>query len=831
MLLRTAIVLALVLSGICPCASAAEGIDFDSEVRPILSDNCFACHGPDGNSREADLRLDTREGLFGDEGDDGTVVPGDPEESELIRRISSDDPDEIMPPPESHLTLRADQIETLKKWVEEGASWQQHWAFVRPESPELPAVRQAAWPKNAIDHFVLARLERESLTPSPEADRERLLRRVSLDLTGLPPTLDEIDAFLSDKRPGAYERVVDRLLASPAYGERMAWPWLDAARYADSNGYQDDRERTMWPWRDWVVGAMNDNMSFDQFTIEQLAGDMLPDSTDKQQLATGFCRNHMINGEGGRIHEENRVEYIFDQIETVGTIWLGLTMNCSRCHDHKFDPFSQEDYYKFFAIFNQTPVTGRGRNPQTPPVLEIVTDKQKTRLAVLDAKLPELREELTEFEKDFFPRSKDQNIGDTDKVRKQSDYIRSVLNLPVQRRDAGHLRGLVKTFEKEFPDYVTAVGKLRAPLQERETLYSAIPRVMVMGEREKPRQTFILTKGLYNQRGDEVQAGLPSALPAVPEDAAKNRLTMARWLVDAQHPLTARVTVNRYWQLFFGTGLVKTSENLGSQGEQPSHPKLLDFLATQFQESGWDVKALHRMIVTSATYRQSAVSAAELRERDPDNRLLARGPRHRIPSWMMRDQALAVSGLLTRRMGGPPVKPYQPAGLWTEATFGRKVYRKDSGENLYRRSLYTFWRRIIGPTMFFDTAKRQTCVVRTARTNSPLHTLVTLNDITYVEAARMLAQRVIQDAEATPAARLTMAFRLATSRRPSEEELGVLVRRAESLMQHFAADEKAAKDLVNVGDAARDEEIGLAEHAAYSSVCLAILNLDETLNK
>ncbi|REK24913.1 MAG: DUF1549 domain-containing protein [Planctomycetota bacterium] len=821
-----------ILAGLLPGGRLdADDIRFDVDVRPILSDSCYNCHGPDEASREADLRLDTHEGLLGADGEGGVVTPGDPDDSELIRRVTSVDEDEQMPPPDAHRKLSAAEITTLVRWVEAGAPWQRHWAFIPPQKPSPPSVTLRDWPENPIDHFVLARLEQAGLAPSEEADRERLLRRVTLDLTGLPPTLAEIDAFLEDKSPGAYERVVDRLLDSAAYGERMAWPWLDAARYADTNGYQDDRERTMWPWRDWVVKALNANMPYDQFTVEQVAGDLLPEATDEQRLATAFCRNHMINGEGGRIHEENRVEYIFDQIETVGTVWLGLTMNCARCHDHKFDPISQREYYQFFAYFNQTPVTGRGRDPQTPPVLEIITPEQAEQRTELTAEIEPARVALAAFEQTFFAPEDGQKLSDTPKVAKHSDYIKAVLNKPVVDRDAGHLRGLVKTFEKIAPEYAAEVQKLHAPLAAREKLQSNIPRVMIMQDRGEPRSTFVLTRGLYNQRTDEVTAALPSAMPGVDASAPANRLTVARWLIDEQNPLTARVTVNRYWQLFFGNALVKTSENLGSQGTRPTHPALLDYLARRFMESDWNVKQLHRLIVTSATYRQSAATRPELQQRDAENRLYGRGPRFRMPSWMMRDQALAASGLLVRTMGGPPVKPYQPPGLWTEATFGRKVYRKDSGDNLYRRSLYTYWRRIIGPTMFFDTAKRQTCVVRPSRTNSPLHTLVTLNDTTFVEAARVLAQRVMQEAERAPDARLTRAFRLVTSRRPEPEELAVLTSRLTELQRHFAAHAEAATKLVSVGDSPRDETLDVAEHAAYSSVCLAILNLDEALNK
>src|SRR5262245_27709346 len=646
--------------------SAAEPVNFGRDVLPILSDNCFRCHGPDANARKAKLRLDTQDGAL--RKDSPIIVAGKSADSELVRRVSSSDASEVMPPPKSNRKLTATQIETLKRWIDEGAKWGRHWAFDPPRRPTLPAVRDRRWPRNGLDRFILARLEAEGLTPSAEAPKETLLRRVTLDLTGLPPTPAEVDAFLADAAPGAYERVVDRLLASPHYGERMVWEWLDAARYADSNGYQGDGERTMWPWRDWAVDALNRNLPFDQFTVWQLAGDLLPGSTPEQKLATAFCRNHPINGEGGRIAEENRIDYVMDMTETTGTVWLGLTFNCCRCHDHKFDTLTQRDYYSLFAFFNQTPVNGGGGDPRTPPVLEFKT--------------------------------------------------------------------------KDVPPQVV--------------------KVMVMQDMPKPRDTFLLTRGSYEKPAAKVHAAVPAALPALTnvKPQAANRLDLARWLVSAENPLTARVAVNRAWQQFFGVGLVKTSEDFGVQGEKPSHPELLDWLAVEFRESGWDVKALHRLIVTSATYRQSSKLTPALLERDPANRLLARAPRFRLPSWMIRDQALAASGLLARRAGGPPVKPYQPAGVWEEATFGGKRYQQDHGEALYRRSLYTFWRRIIGPTAFFDTTARQTCTVKPTRTNSPLHALTTLNDVTYVEAARALAQRVLTSGGSSPEERIDSAFRL-----------------------------------------------------------------------
>jgi hypothetical protein len=720
----------------------ADEIDFDRDIRPILSENCYHCHGPDAKKREAELRLDTRDGLFAKRDEIHVVVPGKPGDSELLRRITSSDEDERMPPAETKLALTETETALIRSWIESGAPWNGHWSFEPIVRPDVPKSGRD-WARNEIDHFVFARLHTDGKQPSQEASKERLLRRVTLDLTGLPPTIEDIDAFLADESPTAYETIVNRLLSTSNYGERMAWDWLDAARYADSNGFQGDRERTMFPWRTWVIRSLNANMPFDQFTIEQLSGDLIPDATPEQNLATGFLRNHMINGEGGRIAEENRIEYLFDQTETVATVWLGLTMTCARCHDHKYDPLLQSEYYKLVDFFNQTPVNGGGGDPNTAPVIEVPYENGKV-------------------------------------------------------------------------------------------------KVMVMRDMPNRRKTFVLTKGLYNQPTETVvTAGFPGVLPnpsANPQDktpetpAPRSRLDLARWLVDTSHPLTARVTVNRHWQKFFGHGFVKSSEDFGTQGQKPSHPRLLDWLAADFVESGWDVKALHKKIVMSATYRQTAKAPAEAYKTDPDNRLLARGPRSRLPSWMLRDQALAASGLLVHKIGGPSVKPYQPAGVWAEATFGKKRYNQDHGENLYRRSLYTFWRRIIGPTMFFDVAKRQTCAVKTARTNTPLHALVTLNDITYVEAARALAQRVMQT-ENEMEKRIVKAFRLCATRRPQQTEINVLANRLKKLQQQYSDDAEATADLLKVGESPRDEKLDAVQHAAFTNLCLLILNLDETLSR
>jgi len=765
--------LAFAAATVATAAGGARAVDFDRDVRPILSDNCFPCHGPDAETRKARLRLDTRDGLFARRARRTIVAPGDPAASELIARIASRDDDERMPPLDSMRSLSRAEIETIETWVRDGARWERHWAFVAPERREPPEVLRRDWPRNAIDRFVLARLERDGLSPAAEAPRERLIRRVTLDLTGIPPRLDEVDAFLADDAPDAYERVVDRLLASPRYGERMAWEWLDAARYADSNGFQGDAERTMWPWRDWVVRALDANLPFDRFSIEQLAGDLLPEATLDQRIATGFHRNQMFNGEGGRIAEETRVENAFDRVETTATVWLGVTIGCARCHDHKFDPFSQRDYFGLFAYFDNTSEDGSpGRSPgAVPPVVRGLTPEQQVELAQLDLRIA----------------------------------------LAEQR--------------------AVAQGELDALRRDRDELESSAPLVMVLDERETRRTTRILARGAYDKPGEEVEARVPDAILPLAGSAPPNRLTLARWLFDASNPLTARVAVNGYWRVFFGTGIVRTVEDLGTQGEKPSHPELLDWLACEFVRSGWDVKAMHRLIVTSATYRQSEALSARARELDPENRLLARGPRGRLPSWMIRDQALAISGLLVERRGGPSVFPYQPDGIWAEATFGTKRYPRGKGDDLWRRSLYTFWRRIVGPTVFFDVSKRQTCAVRTPVTNTPLHALVTLNDVTFVEAARVLAERVLSGDATSDEARMEIAWRLATSRRPNREERELLIERLAILRGQYAADRDAALALVAVGEAPRDERLDPIEHAAYTALALLVLNLDETLTK
>jgi hypothetical protein len=811
-------------------------VDFNRDVQPILSDKCYFCHGPDPKQRKAKLRLDTQEGAYKVHDDEAAVVPGKPDKSLLIARITSKDPDELMPPAESHRTLTPRDIQVLTKWIEQGAPYAKHWSFIPPVRPEIPAVKDEKWARNPIDRLVLVKIEAEGLTPSPAAPKATLIRRVSLDLTGLPPTPPDVDAFVADKSPDAYEKVVDRLLASPAFGERMAWDWLDAARYADSNGYQGDGERTMWPWRDWVIKAFNENMPYDRFTVWQVAGDLLPAAADakialEQKLATGFNRNHPINGEGGRIAEENRVEYIFDQVETTATTWLGLTFNCTRCHDHKFDALTKRDYYGMFAFFNQTPVTGAGGDPQSAPRIDLLTDDQRAKIAEFDVKLAEQGNEVTAMEAALFPPMNGKSTTENERFKKLPTSVQQTLKISPAARSKTKLQEIEKEFEKSEPAYFKQLKTLRETREKRDAVNASAPRVMVMEDMPKLRKTTMYDVGLYDKPGEEVTAAVPAAIGKLADDAPKNRLSLAKWLVAPQNPLMARVTVNRFWQNYFGIGLVKTPEDFGVQGERPKNPELLDWLAVDFRESGWDVKRLCRQIVTSNTYRQSSKITPALLEHDPENRLLARGPRFRMPAWMLRDQALAVSGLYVSKVGGAPVNPYQPSGIWEETSFGNKKYVQDHGESLYRRSLYTFWRRIAAPTMFFDSSTRQVCTVKQGRTNSPLHALTTMNDVQFVEAARALAERVLTSAGPSPEERIDAACRFVLARKATAEEYKVLAAGIERLTKEFSADPAAAKKFLAVGESKRNEKLDPIEHAAYTAFCSAILNLDEALTK
>jgi hypothetical protein len=824
-----ALLLFLSLAGAAPTQEQPAKIDFDRQVRPILSDNCYHCHGPDGKQRKADLRLDTKEGAFGKLGDVFPFVPGKPGESEAIRRITSKDHDEMMPPPKSNRKLTPLQIATLKRWVEEGAPWKGHWAFTAPERPVLPKIRNA---RNPVDAFILARLEQEGLAPSPGADKVTLLRRVSLDLTGLPPTPAEVDAFLADAAPDAYEKQVDRLLNSPRYGEHLAWPWLSAARYSDTNGYQGDGTRTMWPWRDWVIDAFNRNMPFDQFTLEQLAGDLLPNPTVPQRVATGFNRNHMLNGEGGRIAEESRVDYVADRVETTGTVWLGLTIGCARCHDHKYDPFTQKEFYQLFAFYNNLPESGGvDKRSSANPVMELPTADQAEKIAAQKQKLAEVEARSKDHEQKLRaeqPKWEEEAAKTADKLPKN---IAEILKTAETQRDEKKAR--------ELTDYYLGLDAGRKKLIDEQdkakkavkAAEDAVTLVMVMEERPKPRETFLLVRGAYDKFGDKVTANVPASLPPLPKDAPPNRLALARWIVDPANPLTARVTVNRFWQQFFGAGIVRTIEDFGTQGQRPTHPELLDWLATEFIRTGWDVKALVKLLVTSATYRQTSKVTPGLLEKDPENRLLARAPRYRLSSAAIRDQALSAAGLLVEKVGGPGVKTYQPAGIWEEMTFNIIRFQQDKGEALWRRSLYVFWRRTVGPANLFDSMPRQVCTVRASRTNTPLHALTLLNDVTYVEAARALGQRMMKEGGGTPKERITLAFRLAAARTPTDRELEILARRYDALLERYSKDKEAALKLLKAGESKRDESLDPVQHAACAAIASVILNLDEVITK
>lgn len=812
--------------------SVPEKIDFNFHVRPILSDRCFACHGPDEKAREADLRLDLPETAFAKLKETGhyAIVKGNPSQSTLVERIQSNDPEFMMPPPESKLSLNAQEKAILLKWIEQGAAWKTHWSYMAPEKTGLPAVKNSQWPIHPIDHFILARLEAEGLLPSQEADKPALIRRLSFDLTGLPPTLEELDGFLNDHTHNAYEKVVDRLLDSPHFGERWCWDWLDAARYADTNGFQGDPERKMWPWRDWVVNALNANMPYDSFTLLQLAGDLLPNAGPEQILPTGFNRNHMYNGEGGRIPEETRVENVFDRVETTGTVWLGLTFNCTRCHDHKFDPITQKEYYQLFDYFNQTSEEGRGGGGRVPPVLNIGENIDPSKAKEVVLFLDKAVQKVENYEQRIFPRAPGQSAAQSPAAAQLEGDVLYSLGFPPKERNTYHLLLTQIFFEKRNKEYAALLHTLRSALGAKSNLEQKNIQVMVMDQLPEPRPTFVLERGLYSKPQERVYMNTPAVLPAIKAPIHHNRLDLAQWLVSDQNPLTARVTVNRFWQALFGAGIVKTADDFGVQGALPTHPELLDWLAKDFMENRWNVKKLIKQMVMSATYRQSSKAIPGQWAKDPENRFLARGPRHRLPSWMIRDQALSLSGLLNDSIGGPPVNGYQPTGIWEEATFGAKKYEQNHGEDLYRRTLYLFWRRIVGPTVIFDNAARQTCSVKPLITNSPQHALITLNDVTYVEAARVLAERIMTTRQ-TDEDRVSLAFRLATARLPDLQEKELMLKRLVQWKSDFEKMPEEAKKLVATGEYRQDETLNPADQAAYTALCSLILNLDETLTK
>ena len=1026
-------------------ANAADGrVSFNRDIRPILSAHCYQCHGPDEKHRKAELRLDGQDGIAHAFGETNL------KDNEAWQRLTSNDPDVRMPPPKSKIIVKPEELELLRKWITQGAKYEGHWAFIAPTRPSLPKVKHQAWVKNPIDAFILARLEDQGLTPNDEATRERLLRRVTFDLTGLPPTLQELDAFLADKSTNAYEKAVDRLFASRHFGERMTVAWLDAARYGDTSVFHGDGPRDMWGWRDWVINAYNDNKPFDQFSIEQLAGDLIPDATVMQQVATAFNRNNATTDEGGAIAEEFRVEYAIDRVKTTSMVWMGLTMECAQCHSHKFDPISQKEYYQFYAYFNQASDPGmQTRNGNQAPIVSAPDLK-------LVAKKESLRAQLAEYEKQLAARKQnadadynawlaqarvqstkepvppsdmslhltlDQgqgnsvvcsvdpkqkgivrgkstwvdgksskaflmdrtnfidlgNAGDFDSTdafsygawikpdaklagvpigrmddkrafrgydlyvtnkavavhlidqwatnavkvntnatlkpnvwqhvfvtydgsRKAAGIkiyfdgksqpwtieqdrltgsIRSKTPLYIGRRSASSQFGGAVDDVRIYPRTLTAAevaalagtnplagllaaaasgdAKKVAALKEHyfanhDTPYQELSKkanslkadlaaaekplttVMVMKDVASPRMSYILDRGQYDQplKDQPVEPGVPAALPALIEGAPKNRLTMARWLFDPSHPLTARVAVNRYWYMLFGTGIVKTVEDLGSQGEWPSHPELLDWLAVEFAENGWDIKRSIKQMVMSHTYRQSSRVDAQRLAADPENRLLSRGARFRLQGEFVRDHALAVSGLLVPTIGGPSVKPYQPAGLWNEVSINTGLrFTQDSGDKLFRRSMYIYWKRSAPPPSMalFDAPTRDKCQMRRSRTNTPMQALVTLNDVQFVEAARMLAERSIHEGGDTLAEKITYAYRLATGVQPTPRTLKLLEETFEEELKVFQAAPERAKQFLASGESKRDEKIDPNEHAAMTIVTSMILNLDATLTR
>ncbi len=811
-------------------------VDYNEDVRPILSENCFYCHGPDGNKRKAKLRLDVRTAAL----EKKAFVPGDAEASELVKRLFSRDSDEVMPPPDSHRTVTPAQKEILRRWIAEGAEYKAHWAYVAPVRPALPANGE----KHPVDAFVAEKLAKAGLTLSPEAPKATLLRRLSLDLTGLPPTPEETAAFLADASADAYEKQVDRLMASPHYGERMALPWLDASRYADSNGFQQDGDTFQWVWRDWLVRNLNADKPFDQLSTEMLAGDLLPNATLDQKIATAFNRNHILNGEGGNIAEEQRYVSLFDRVESTTTTWLGLTVACAQCHDHKYDPITQKDYYQWMDAFNH--VKERG-TPSGGPTQSGGRSRFRLDTTVVEAPSPEQAAELAKLQADFDALNKDFFVHQTKafeawlaKPTKDKGMLPKELEAllaPDKKRSAAETKKLRDHYNKnvfaEDRKTIPAMKKLdRAKVLLDGYRGDVLPRVMVMSD-DQPRETNILDRGAYLSKKDKVAFDAPGFLPPLPKDAPKNRLGLAQWLFRPEHPLTARVQVNRQWQHFFGFGIVRTSEDLGVQSDRPTHPELLDWLSVEFRESGWKTKALQRLIVTSKTYRQSSqVTKAHL-QKDPENKLLARAPRLRLPSLVLRDVALASSGLLQAKVGGVPVYPYLPENPWESLAITKErdfTYPQSKGADLYRRSLYTFWRRTIAPVNMFDSSARQTCRVRTAVTSSPLHALTMLNDPTWVEAARVLAQRVTKE-QPTDEARLANAFARVLGRPPAGQEPALLARMLANQRAIYAADAKAAAALLAIGESPRDAALPAAEHAALTATCLALYNLDAAITR
>jgi len=824
---------ALVCSFVCASlASAAEPsapqVRYDRDILPILSAACFACHGPDEPARKAGLRLDLRDGAVKSlRSGSKAVVPGKPDESELLIRIASDGVDR-MPPAKHPHQLSAGEKSLLRRWIEQGAEYRSHWAFQAPVRPAPPAVKNAGWVRTPVDRFVLALIEAEGLKPSPEADRYALARRVALDLTGLPPTIEAADRFAKDDKEGAYERYVDEVLRSPAFGERWAAMWLDMARYADSNGYADDRIRTIWKYRDWTIDAFNRNLPFDRFTVEQLAGDLLPAATQDQLIATAFHRNTLTNDEGGTNDEEWRVAAVVDRVNTTFQVWMGLSMGCVQCHDHKFDPLRQEEYYNVFAILNQTQDNDQ---PDNTPILPVPTPEQSARKAALEKTIAD-NEKLV-FRADKALDDAQDKWEASVKADKEPKSAQAILKVEAKKRSAAQKKELTAHFRATLPEFKEPASQLTAAKKDLAAL--AIPTVPIL--RELPaaqrRKTNIHIRGDWMVKGKEVGPAVPALFAPLPKDKPADRLALAQWLVDAKNPLTARVAVNRFWENIFGVGLVDTPEDFGVRGSRPTHPELLDWLAVEFAETGWDVKRFLKLLVTSAAYRQSSRVEPGADQRDPDNRLLARGPRFRSSAEVIRDQSLFAAGLLSAKMGGPPVRPYRPKMGLNAAFGGNTDWETSAAPDRWRRALYTEWRRTTPyPSMVaFDAPGRSVCTISRPRTNTPLQALVTLNDPVYVECAQALARRVIREAGSDETARAKLALRLCLTRPPTDAETLKVVELSRKAKAAYAARAKDAALFATDPIGPLPAGVDAVDAAAWTLVSNVLLNLDEVFSK
>jgi hypothetical protein len=803
-------------------------VQYARDIQPILSSNCFACHGPDARTRKAGLRLDIpEEAVKKLKSGSKAVVPGNAKASELVARIFADEP-ERMPPAKSNKHLKESEKQLLKRWIEQGAHYHKHWAFTPPQRPPLPVTKNKTWARNSIDHFVLARLEEEGLTPAPEADRYTLARRLAIDLTGLPPTFEAVDRFVNDKGPDAYEKYVESVFRSPAYGERWAQVWLDLARYADSNGYATDNPRTIWKYRDWVIDAINGNIPFDQFTIEQIAGDLLPKATNEQMIATAFHRNTLTNDEGGTSDEEFRVAAVVDRVNTTMQVWMGITMGCAQCHDHKYDPISQEEYFRMYAILNQTQDSDKSDNSPlwtTPiPAQEKQKVKIQAKLAVLEKQFDQQTPELEDAQKRWETGAKKSKLPPN---------ISKILAQDPTKRDAAQQAELSKYYRSIAPELKKQRDEIAGLKKQLAGLRGITTPIMRELPDKQKRKTKIHIRGNFLNEGKEVKPGMPAAFPPLPKDVPANRLGLARWLIAPENTLTGRVTVNRYWEQIFGVGLVQTPEDFGIRGKLPNHPDLLDWLATEFMAQKWDVKKLLHLLVTSATYRQSSRVTPELLKHDPDNRLFGRGPRYRSSAEVIRDQALFIGGLLSPKMHGPPVRPPRPKSGLTAAFGGGTDWETSTGEDKYRRALYTQWRRTTPyPSMItFDAPGRTVCTVTRPRTNTPLQALVTLNDPVFVEAAQALARRMVKDGGKTIEEKARYGFRLALTRPPLEIELRRLTDLYQKARSEYARNAKDALVMATSPLGPLPAGMDPADLAAWTIVGNVLLNLDEMFAK